>query len=236
MSKQFRMLVGSDGSPSANAALAAAAVFPWPRSIRATGVVALGASSWASGSRVLSAVVVRALHAEAGLLRRKLAEHWPDANVVELHEPAGAAILSEAKRIRADAIVLGWRVHGTFKRLLAGSVSRQVVAAASCPVLVVRAAPTRLRRFVIGFDGTPTSRRAVRARGPRARAAAGRVTMEVVVFSAKPYDTKGFAHTDLVACWRSPGPARYNRAFLPSPGERAWPSSAASSKPSATPP
>jgi len=162
VSKQFQVLVGSDGSPSANAALAVAAAFPWPQPIRATGVVALGASSWASGSRVLSTVVVRALHAEAEILRRKLAEHWPDANVVQLHEPAAAAILSEAKRIRADAVVLGWRGHGTFKRLLAGSVSRQVVAAASCPVLVVRAALTHLRRFVIGFDGRPTSRRAVR--------------------------------------------------------------------------
>lgn len=162
MATRFRILIGSDGSPSANAAFAVAAAFPWPQPSRATGVVALGASSWASGSRVLAAASVRALHAEADALRRKLGEHWPDANVVELHEPAAAAILSEAKRIRADAVVLGWRGHGTFKRLLAGSVSRQVVAAAACPVLVVRAAPAHMRRFVIGFDGRPTSRRAVR--------------------------------------------------------------------------
>jgi nucleotide-binding universal stress UspA family protein len=161
MSRRFQVLVGSDGSPSANAALSVAAAFPWPQPIRATGVVALGASSRASGSQVLSTVVVRALRVEAELLQRKLVEHWHDANVVELHEPAAAAILSEAKRIRADAVVLGWRGHGKFKRLLAGSVSRQVVAAAPCPVLVVRAAPTELRRFVIGFDGRPTSRRAV---------------------------------------------------------------------------
>jgi nucleotide-binding universal stress UspA family protein len=162
VAKRFRILIGSDGSPSANAALAAAAAFPWPEPSRATGVVALGVSSWTGGSRVLAAATGRALHAEADVLRRKLGERWPDANVVELHEPAAAAILGEAKRIRAEAIVLGWRGHGTFKRLLAGSVSRQVVAAAPCPVLVVRAAPTRIRRFVIGFDGRPTSRRALR--------------------------------------------------------------------------
>lgn len=162
MSKQFRVVVGSDGSPCANAALAVACAFPWPRPTRATGVVALGPSSWTSGSRVLSAVAVRALHAEAHLLRGKLAQHWPGADVVELHEPAGAAILSEARRIHADAIALGWRGHGTFKRMLAGSVSRQVAAAASCPVLVVPGAPTQVRRFVTGFDGRPTARRAVR--------------------------------------------------------------------------
>jgi len=155
-------LVGSDGSPSANAALATAALFPWPGPIGATGVVALGASSGAHASGGLGTLVVRALHAEAELLRRKLAEHWPGAKVVELPGPAAAAILGEAKRGRADVVVLGWRGHGTFRKLLAGSVSRQVVAAASCPVLVVRAAPTQVRRFVIGFDGGPTSRRAVR--------------------------------------------------------------------------
>lgn len=162
VSKQFRVLVGSDGSRSANAALDVACAFPWPQPTRATGVVALGSSSWTSGSRVLSAVAVRALHAEADLLRGKLGQHWPGADVVELHEPAAAAILSEATRIRADAIALGWRGHGTFKRMLAGSVSRQVAAAASCPVLVVPGAPTHVRRFVIGFDGRPTARRAVR--------------------------------------------------------------------------
>lgn len=162
MSKQFRVLVGSDGSPSANAALATAAAFPWPQPTSATGVVALGASSWLSGSRVLSAAVVRALHGEAQALRQKLGRHWHGAAVVELHEPPAAAILSEARRVSADVVVIGWRGHGTFRRLLAGSVSRQVVAAAPCPVLVVRAAPARVRRLVIGFDGRPTARRAIR--------------------------------------------------------------------------
>lgn len=161
MPKRFRVLLGSDGSPSAKAAFAAAAAFPWPPSTRASGVVALGASSRASGSRVLNAAIVHALHAEAEGLRRKLAEHWPDADVAEVHDRPAAAILGEAKRIRADAVVLGWRGHGTFRRMIAGSVSRQVLAAAPCPVLVVRAAPVRQRRFVIGYDASPASRRAV---------------------------------------------------------------------------
>lgn len=162
MPKKFRILIGSDGSRPAQAALAAASVFPWPEPARARGVVALGASSWLSGSKVSSAAVVRALHAQADDLRRSLLRRWTEAEVVELHEPAGRAILSEARRFSADAIVLGWRGHGAFRRLLAGSTSREVVARAPCPVLVARAAPARVRRIIVGFDGRPGARRAVR--------------------------------------------------------------------------
>ncbi len=122
---------------------------------------------------MLPAAVVRGLHAQAENLRQRLAERWSEADVVELHEPAAAAILGEARRFAADAIVMGWRGHGTFKRLLAGSVSREVVARALCPVLVVRAKPPRLQRVVLGFDGRPNARRAVKfvSRLPASRGA-----------------------------------------------------------------
>ena len=58
-------------------------------------------------------------------------------------------------------IVLGWRGHGVFRRLLAGSVSRKVAERAQCPVLVVREAPKVLRRFVVGFDGCPNAEHAI---------------------------------------------------------------------------
>jgi nucleotide-binding universal stress UspA family protein len=43
-------------------------------------------------------------------------------------------ILGEAARFKASLIVLGWRGHGTFRRLLADRVSRSVAARAQCPV------------------------------------------------------------------------------------------------------
>jgi nucleotide-binding universal stress UspA family protein len=78
-----------------------------------------------------------------------------------LHEAPRDAILSERRRFRADAISVGWRGHGSLRRLIAGSVSRGVVARAGCAVLVVRSAPRSIRRFVAGYDGSPQARRAL---------------------------------------------------------------------------
>ena len=95
-----------------------------------------------------------------------LRKRWPQADVVELHQAAADAICSEAARFRAGAIVLGWRGHGTFARLLAGSVSRAVAERAGCSVLIVRdGARVRgalARRFAVGFDGSRNSRNAIR--------------------------------------------------------------------------
>ena len=110
--------------------------------------------------------MIRELHAQAEDLDRQLARRWPEAQVFELHDSPAEAILNEARRFRADAIVLGWRGHGTFERLLAGSVSRAVAERAKCSIVVVRGG-TRLpaggpRRFAIGFDGSENSRKAIR--------------------------------------------------------------------------
>jgi nucleotide-binding universal stress UspA family protein len=47
-------------------------------------------------------------------------------------------IVAEAERERADLIILGHRGKTLFQRLRLGSVSKQVVQYAECPVLVVR--------------------------------------------------------------------------------------------------
>jgi nucleotide-binding universal stress UspA family protein len=167
MPASFRILVAADGSPSAQAALRTALVFPWPRGSRARGVVALRAGGAAFGPAA-KAAIVRSLHASADETRAALAQRWPDADVVELHESAAEAILSEERRFRADAIALGWRGHGAFRRLLAGSVSRKVAERAAGAVLVVRATATqapRVRRFVVGFDGSRNARQALRLLG-----------------------------------------------------------------------
>lgn len=156
MPKQHRILLATDGSPSAQAALATAAKFPWPPSSRAQAVVAR--SSWlpaVSGeARAAAEASFKGIADEA---RRVLAPRWPEAKTVFIDEPPGDAILGEAARCRASLIVLGWRGHGTFRRLLAGSVSRNVAARAQCPVLVVREPARAVRRFVVGFDGCPNS-------------------------------------------------------------------------------
>ncbi|HVL36775.1 MAG TPA: universal stress protein, partial [Burkholderiales bacterium] len=148
MAREFRILLASDGSPSAHAAAALALAFPWPRRSLARAVVALGPQK---------------LVEEA---RRRLAARWPRAEAVALDVEPAEAILGEQRRMGADVVVLGWRGHGSFRRLLAGSVSRKVAESAPCPVLVVRTegtgSPRKPKRFVVGYDGSPNARRVLR--------------------------------------------------------------------------
>src|SRR5262245_30551717 len=62
-----------------------------------------------------------------------------------------------------------------------GSVSRGVVRAAKCAVLVVRRRPRRVRRIAIGFDGSPHAWRAVTLVGQLVPPRDGRVTLVGVV-------------------------------------------------------
>lgn len=88
------------------------------------------------------------------------------------------AILAEAKRFQADVIVVGWRGHGTARRLLMGSVSRGVVRGAHCAVLVVRRRPpSRIRHIVLAFDGSPNARRALNLVAKLSPPPNGRVTL-----------------------------------------------------------
>jgi nucleotide-binding universal stress UspA family protein len=57
--------------------------------------------------------------------------------------PAADTIVREAKKQRADLIVLGTHGRRGVRRLVLGSDAEQVVRTASVPVLLVRAAPTR---------------------------------------------------------------------------------------------
>jgi nucleotide-binding universal stress UspA family protein len=94
-------------------------------------------------------------------VRRALARRWADAQVLTVNAPPADAILREARRGAADVIVLGWRGHGAFRRLLMGSVSRTVARRASCAVLVARRRQRQVSRIVIGVDGSPHARHAV---------------------------------------------------------------------------
>jgi nucleotide-binding universal stress UspA family protein len=160
MPEAFRVLVGSDGSPSSRAALDTALAFPWPAASQARGVVGLGGTGEGFG-RAARAAMVRALHANVEPLRKALRRRWPQADAVALHEAPAEALISEAGRFRARVIAVGWRGHGTFRRLLAGSVSRRLVARAPCSVLVARHARSPVSRLLVGFDGSATSRCAI---------------------------------------------------------------------------
>ncbi|EAQ00662.1 hypothetical protein JNB_10824 [Janibacter sp. HTCC2649] len=71
-----------------------------------------------------------------------LRETHPDVDcTVEVLRNSAAKVLTE-RSVDAGLIVMGTRGRGGFTGMLLGSVSQQVLETASCPVMVVRAAPT----------------------------------------------------------------------------------------------
>jgi nucleotide-binding universal stress UspA family protein len=181
----MRVLIAIDGSAAARTAIDVAMKLPWPDSVRVHGVVALRAGYAALRSRELDAALDASLRHAADSARALLGSRWEGAEVTILDEAPLDAILGEARRTRADVIALGWRGHGRFQRLLAGSVSRAVAANADCSVLVARTAPASVTRFVIGYDGGPNSRRAVSL---LSRLEPGRGNRAVLVKVVEPAD------------------------------------------------
>jgi len=155
----FRVLIAIDGSPSAQAAVATARVFPWPRASRVRGVV-VSAFDWVRGEEIRR-TFGQAFERAAGRARRRLARRWPDVEVVTTGGNTVKAILGEARRFRANVVIVGWRGHGVFRRLLMGSISRKIVEQARRPVLVVRRPVREVRRIVVGVDGSPGAQKAV---------------------------------------------------------------------------
>jgi nucleotide-binding universal stress UspA family protein len=157
---RFHVLIATDGSATARAALATAVRFPWPAGTSASAVTARQVRA-----DYRSSVLLGAIDRNARLIRRHtaraMAKRWPDADVRILHAPPVDAILGDVRRVGADVVVMGWRGHGAVRRMLTGSVSRGVVRQAPCSVLVVRRSIRQVRHVVLGFDGSPYARRAV---------------------------------------------------------------------------
>jgi nucleotide-binding universal stress UspA family protein len=157
--RSLRVLVATDGSDEAQAAIATARQFPWPDRSRLRVVIARNPRA-AHRRSILLAAADRSAEDAAARARRALSRRWPDVEVAIIDEPPVKAILAEASRFEADVIVLGWRGHGRVRQLLMGSVSRGVVRGAKSPVLVVRQA-ARVVRIVVGYDASTTATRAL---------------------------------------------------------------------------
>jgi nucleotide-binding universal stress UspA family protein len=176
---EFRVVVGTDGSPHARAAVTATLAFPWPEPSRARGIVARGTPA-ALSPRVSSALdegLARIGAETARLLRRR----WPDAEVSVVDKAAADAIVSESEN--ADAVVVGSRGLGRLGRTVLGSVSRAVIRRAACPTLVVKQRPrvARITSLVVGVDGSPNARRAVAYVAGLSPAPGARVALVAVV-------------------------------------------------------
>ena len=178
--RDFRILVASDGSPSARVALTVVTAFPWPRGTRVAAVVAsreFVSSRGADWPPAVWMALQSAIERVRLGARRRLRRRWPTAEVAVVDQPPAAAILGEARRTGADVIVIGSRRLGALGRLVVGSVSRTVLRQATRPVLVVKGRPGPVRRFVLGLDGSRNARRAVRFLAAMAAPPGGQVSV-----------------------------------------------------------
>ncbi len=76
-----------------------------------------------------------ALHA----IRDRLQNEGIDTDVLIIQGPIVEKILSEAKRLNIDHIVIGSHGHGALYHLLVGSVCEGILKGTACPVTVVPA-------------------------------------------------------------------------------------------------
>ena len=159
--QRFPVLVATDGSAQARAAVETAVAFPWPRGSTGHGIVARGAPVLTEATPVLWETLLEAGRAEARRAERRLRRRWSNAEVVVTDAPPVQGILKQARKLGAQAIVLGSRGLGGVARLVLGSVSRAIVRQASCAVLVVRGPARTPRRFLVGVDGSPHARHAL---------------------------------------------------------------------------
>jgi nucleotide-binding universal stress UspA family protein len=173
--RELRVLVATDGSRDARAAIVTTVHFPWPARtvVRVISARRTGAEYRRS---ILLTALDRGAEKAAESARRTLSRRWPEVEVAIADKTAVAGILGEAERFRADVIVVGWRGHGAVRRLLMGSVSRGVVRGARCAVLVVRQSQ-RVRKIVVGVDGSAAAKRALALVGRLVPPRDGRVTL-----------------------------------------------------------
>ena len=131
--RELRVLVATDGSRHAQAAVTTTLHFPWPARTKVRVISARRTGADYRMSILLSALD-RGAEKAAESARRTLSRRWPDLEIELLDKTPVEGILGEAERFRADVIVVGWRGHGAVRRLLMGSVSRGVVRGAKCAV------------------------------------------------------------------------------------------------------
>lgn len=183
--RSFHVLVATDASPQARAALATTLAFPWPDGTQLRGVMVSGVPSSKRWRRRARAALMPWLRQEADRVQRTLKRRWPAAEVLVVDPPVVKAIVEQARKWRAQVIVLGSRGRGMLQRTLLGSVSRDVMHEADCAVLVFKGKVRAPERILIGLDGSVLSKRAVRFVGSVPPPAGGRVTLLAVVEPAR---------------------------------------------------
>lgn len=161
----MRVIVASDGSEDARAAIEWLESFPLPETARVLAVSVATPPSMPPAA-LAPPVFDRTFRAAAERIaedaRTALASRFPE---VEAHVAVGdprEALVRVADEWAAELIVVGARGLGALKSIVLGSVSNGVVRWARCPVLVVKGRRGGLERAVVAIDGSPDSMTAAR--------------------------------------------------------------------------
>lgn len=78
------------------------------------------------------------------------------------HGPLAQTIVRQARRVRADLILIGSRGLSDIQGFLLGSISRQVASITRCSILVVKQPLPQLTRVALAVDDSKHSRAAAR--------------------------------------------------------------------------
>lgn len=142
----MRILLATDGSPSAQAAIDLVAGRPWaPEAV--VRLVAVDDAYGEDRAELEAHVEAAATQLRAAALEVETAI-WSGR--------AASVLLSDANVWAADLVVVGSRGRGRIESLVLGSVSAEIVERARASVLVVRR--PRIDRLLIAVDGSPASR------------------------------------------------------------------------------
>ena len=100
------------------------------------------------------------------------------------HGPFAKTIVQQAKRLKADLILMGSRGLSDIQGFLLGSTSRQVAAIAPCSLFVVKQPVTKFRQIALAVDDSKPSRAA--ARFLRARILPESATVSILTSAESP--------------------------------------------------
>jgi len=158
----MRVLVATDGSPSARRAVDLVASIPWPdeTTIQVVEAIQTGAGLFSGPWTIMDLAPVEQLEVDVQASAEDTVEEArrhisrPDRTVVAavLHGRPATAIAEAAEVMKADLIVVGSRGHGRIETMVLGSVSAEVVDHAAVPVLVARGKD--IGRVILAWDGS----------------------------------------------------------------------------------
>jgi nucleotide-binding universal stress UspA family protein len=164
----MRVLLATDGSDPANAAIDLVAGMAWPPDTVVDVVMVIETGPGLFGGPWLTLAYTQVDRIEADLLRfghetveaacGRLRQRGVEAVGSVQRGRQASVIVERARSTAADLIVAGSRGHGTIESMLLGSVSAEVIDRAEVPVLVARG--STLNRVVLAWDGSECAGRA----------------------------------------------------------------------------